>query len=623
MNFNKTLITLFLASLLSACGGNDGSGGFFGADGNTPSDPPDDPTDPVVTPVDLALGTGSGGLFVSGGMTTSIDGAELSYGGSASVTVNVVNSSNNALYTAAPVVVSFTSNCVAQGDSTIAASVSTSTGVASATYRALTCEESDTITATLSDGSRASTTIDIASQSLGSLVFVSATPSIIALQGNGSSNLPEVSELIFSLEDPTGQPIQGRTVGYTLSTTAGGISLSNTESVTEDDGTTSINVNAGRTPISVSVTAEVTSGGRTLRTTSRPIAIVGAMPDQNSFSLSVETFNPAGWDTDGVTSSLTIRAADRNNNPAPDGTQILFRASAGVIDGSCELANGVCSVDWSSQSPRPVNIGSDEMDTDCDSDFLDPRNRKVGYDSPEGDACGLVKILARTTGEESFRDVNSNGFYDVGEPILTQLAEAYLDENVNGSYDLGEFFSDFDESEDFDGNPLFVPEGGGSEGNLSLFQGVGCSSNARGVGHCNNLVEVRQTATLCMSTDLTYVYKAEPPEFIGSNSALDWGTTPKEINLDGDTIVHLQFTDAHGLTPSSGTSFTVTGKDVEVVSTDLVVPNECVVGGFLGSITLKAKDATADGNPATTGTVTLAIDQADGLGDEMVFRVRD
>jgi len=54
-----------------------------------------------------------------------------------------------------------------------------------------------------------------------------------------------------------------------------------------------------------------------------------------------------------------------------------------------------------------------------------------------------VLVLGTVIGEESFNDVNGNGFYDAGESF-SNLAEPYRDDNESGAYESGEYFLDFD-----------------------------------------------------------------------------------------------------------------------------------------------------------------------------------
>jgi hypothetical protein len=504
----------------------------------------------VISISSLALGTGSGNSFNSGVLTTTTDGVDLSYGGDAAVTVNIVDSADNGLFTAGSVTVSFTSNCVEGGLATIDSSANTSNGTATVAYSASACEGTDTITATLSDGTAATAIINIAGQVLGSLEFVSASPSTIALSGSGSSSNPEVSDITFILRDNTGAAIQGETVSYVLSTEVGGITLSSNTSVTSADGTTSVTLNAGGVNVSVSVTASVTNDeGDTIITTSNPIAIVGGLSDQNSFSVSVETFNPRALNFDGSTSGITIRAADRFNNPAPDSTQISFVTNGGSIIGACALSNGVCSVNWTGQNPRPDS--------------------------------GLARILVRTTGEESFSDSNSNGKYDVSELVLSNFGEAFLDVNADGIHTDDEFYSDFNGNEVFD------------ETGSALFQGTNCSTAAEAAGHCANLIEVRGSATLCMSSD----------EVEMSFIALSANTFRFTFD-DGD----------NNLMPASGTTIAVAVEDGSLVSRGtIVVPNACADANGNPLVLFADVTVEADENPSTpSGIIKVTVTEVDG-----------
>ena len=60
-------------------------------------------------------------------------------------------------------------------------------------------------------------------------------------------------------------------------------------------------------------------------TTSKTLVVSTGLPDQNSVSLSASVLNIEGaYDTDGKTSEITVRLADKFNNPAPDGSAAIF-----------------------------------------------------------------------------------------------------------------------------------------------------------------------------------------------------------------------------------------------------------------------------------------------------------
>ncbi|MEX2366576.1 MAG: hypothetical protein WD601_08220, partial [Pseudohongiellaceae bacterium] len=187
------------------------------------------------------------------------------------------------------------------------------------------------------------------------------------------------------------------------------------------------------------------------------MAIVTGQPDNDSFSLSASILNPGGYDFDGYTSELTIRAADAFNNPVPDGTTVIFTTEYGAVKGACDTVDGACTVTWNSQLPRGpqssqtgrvLNINElacdsnadGTADTDSTGATVDPGNPcpTALVDPSDIDFSGQIyggrtTILAYAQGEESFVDSNANGLYDAGEPFV-DLPEAFLDHNEDGVF---------------------------------------------------------------------------------------------------------------------------------------------------------------------------------------------
>ncbi len=296
----------------------------------------------------------------------------------------------------------------------------------------------------------------------GSIDFVSAIPETIVLSGTGGV---ESAEVVFTVFNLTNQPLSGQTVNFSLSTSVGGLSLFNTSGVSNEEGEVRTFVNSGNVPTSVRVTATVE--GTDISTVSDSLVISIGLPDQDSFSLSVDIFNPEAWQYDGETISLNIRAADHYNNPVPDGTAIYFTTEGGSIDPQCNTTGGGCSVTWESQNPRPSGSFSDN--------------------------AGLSTILATALGEEVFLDVNGDGQFSLVDkaqwdknPDL-DLPEAFRDDNLNGDYDVGEAFFDFNI------DALYSPANG-------LFNGTLCTDDGIIDGVCTrDLVHVRETIVISMS----------------------------------------------------------------------------------------------------------------------------
>jgi hypothetical protein len=447
-------IPVALAALaLSACGGNSTSSfATLGSSSGTTSGASSGSGSSSGTTTTLSMGNGSGSSFQTG--VIGVSSNSLSAGGTTSLSVTVVDQ-HGTLFTTAPVTVTFNSPCIAKGLAVIAASapstagttadtIVTTSGNATATYTAKGCSPSDVVTATAlvnSTGLTSSATITVASATVGSIQFVSATPSTIGLKGTG---LNETSTVIFKVVDSTGGPRPGVPVNFALSTTVGGISLSPTPATSGADGTVQTVVSSGTAHTTVTVTASIASPA--ISTQSGILAVTTGLPASKSFSIAttgcpnVEAFN-----IDGIVVPVVVRLSDRYQNPAPDGTAVAFTTDGGQIGGNCVTGSGTgsCSVNWTSSNPRPSPT-----------------------DNPPSLRPGRTTVLATAIGEESFTDANGNGFYDHGE-AFDNIGEPYRDDNESNAYELGEYFLDFDQNQ-----MRTAPDG--------VFKGITCTGNTPG-----------------------------------------------------------------------------------------------------------------------------------------------
>ncbi|MGD8846473.1 MAG: hypothetical protein PVI54_13220, partial [Desulfobacteraceae bacterium] len=91
-------------------------------------------------------------------------------------------------------------------------------------------DESDGSTESTDDGS------DGSDGSAFGIDFVSATPEMIALKNTGGPARSETAILVFKVVDDGGDPLAGQTVNFELSTTIGGLSLSNASDISDAAG---------------------------------------------------------------------------------------------------------------------------------------------------------------------------------------------------------------------------------------------------------------------------------------------------------------------------------------------------------------------------------------------------
>ena len=156
------------------------------------------------------------------------------------------------------------------------------------------------------------------------------------------------------------------------------------------------------------------------------------IPDQNSLTLAFEKLAVEAINLVGVTNNVTAYVADRHNNPVPDDTAIKFLTNGGKIQPQCLTVGGECTVIWNDQDPTPASL--------------------------------KAIVIAYTTGEESFTDLNDNDLYDAGEPF-TDISEPFFDLNEDMVRDdTAEEFIDADSDNVFD-----KPDG--------LFTGTPCTGD--------------------------------------------------------------------------------------------------------------------------------------------------
>jgi Bacterial Ig-like domain (group 1) len=475
----------------------------------------------------VQMGNGTGPTFQAG--IIAISSPMLSAGGSTSLSISLVQS-DGTLYSGSASI-GFNSPCVANGTAEIRqngvplTSVTTTTGIATVTYAAMGCSGDDIITASTTinaQGLSAVGTVTVAAATVGSIEFISATPTNIALQGTGDVGRPESSTVVFRVKDASNGAVQGATVSFSLNTSVGGLNLTTTSAVSDNLGNVQTIVNAGTVATSVKVTATVTSVAQPIATQSSQLTVTTGIPTDESFSLAVGHFNIEGWDFDGTTTPVTARLGDRFQNPVPDGTAVTFTAEGGNVGSQCTTATtptegGVCSVTFRSSNPRPSN--------------------------------GRISLLAKAIGEESFVDNNGNGAFDPGESF-TDIAEPFRDDDENASYDIGEDFFDFNNDQ------ARTPAD-------SLFNGVLCNDPARcggpstrstGIGEQSLIILSGSTATIDETTGAPLA-----PLTLGTNSAVALTFHVRDARgnvMPFDTTVALTASGA-GLSVVQPTSFTV------------------------------------------------------------------
>ena len=249
--------------------------------------------------------------------------------------------------------------------------------------------------------------------------FVSASPEKI--YQSGSTGLT-TSVVRFKVIDSLGSPVPSVAVSGALTNVDGGISFCGSPYLslpTDSKGEVAFSVCSGTLPATVQVKASLDSAPTSIYTLSNLLTIQTGLPTQRFFDISATSLNfyAGGLFTskfNGNEVEVTVYAADRQGNPIPAGTSIIFVAEGGQLitsgASSCKVGNnGRCSVKLVGQDYRP--LGSSVAGAD-------PRP-------------GRVTVLAYTDGEESFVDANNNNRFDAGE-LFEDMGLHFIDKDEDG-----------------------------------------------------------------------------------------------------------------------------------------------------------------------------------------------
>jgi hypothetical protein len=470
-----------------------------------------------------SVSMGSGEPFAEGVAKISL--AQISAGGTTAITVNIIDDQKN-LFTES-VDVKFSSGCTSLATPTaeLSSPINTSNGIATSIYLAKGCVGNDPINITANAGGinlSASTVVNVLPADIGSIEFISTVPEIIGILGTGAVGGSESSVVKFRVLDTNNNPVNNKLVNFSLNTTLGGVQLIPSSATTNSEGIVQTVVNSGTVATTVRVTASINDSDPLISSQSSLLVVSTGIPDQDSFSLSADIFNPEGWNVDGTEVVVTARLADAFNNPVPDGTAVNFTTEGGRIEPSCVTDNGTCSVKWVSQNARPeghvlahnngdkytlVRTGADVT---YPSEVLNSLGQKYG---------GRATILATAIGEESFPDLNGNGRFDFTEMSgflgtnvsgkLYDLKEAFVDHNEDGYYNPSEgndvnSSGELETPIDFNADNLFTPKDGKYNGVLcSIPEHAGCSSVQKSINVRGSLALVMSGSEAFSTTNST------------------------------------------------------------------------------------------------------------------------
>ena len=553
---------------------------------------------------------------VSVDLSSGIDSSDILSAGSTTVITAKIVDSNNNLFTT-PLEVQFTSACAQESTprATIDSVVSSIGGIASTTYKADGCNGVDTITATVVTGGNVATqtiNINVAAAQTGSIALMGSTNQVLAIKGAGGQTLTENSELTFKLLDINGNPVGQKQIDFALSQNPGGALLGSVFQFTNNEGLVTVNVRSGRAAgvLSVIASHQVVSTDNSqnsvISIVSNDITITTGVPDQDSFTLAVQSFNTESLNEAGVTTDLTVFAADHFNNFVPDNTAIYIASeggAVGTIDGQqfsplllCRTIDGVCSAQWRSQNPIPYHysIYQNSVVEKCDRHFgkaapcslgiresqLDASGNLITYLDSSGNPIALsdapalapidyplggrVSLLAYSVGEESFNDVSANGEFNQNEfdSTLQDLPEAFIDFNENGVFD-GNSSAPINPIDSNGGeNEWYIERSGALDNGQydlgdGIYNGLLCSDEALTANACTReTINVRARSELVMSGSTPYIRAVTSL----NDCTLNSGISLEASDMAGMCDINL--IDISNSTPYSAISVTIFFSDI-------------------------------------------------------------
>ena len=431
----------------------------------------------------------------------------LAAGATTVISVNIYDTNGDLFVT--PLDVEFTSGCV-ESDLAVMDDTATSiSGIATATYRSNGCNTSqgDTVTATVLTGGTpkvVTVNVPVSAAAVSSIEFVEASENVLALKGTGGVSRKEISQLTFKLTDEIGNTAKQKRLDFRLSSTNGGISLSEvTDSTgyshasvsTDSEGLARIQVNSGFVPQAVRVQAcyipdelipadqndnvtcwkelydecllddaerdanvscptgelSLVSLDEQVITVSDLVSISSGLPDGNSFTAAPTNFNIEALNYTGDIEDVNVYLADHFNNPVPDGTSVYLTTEGGAIgtiDGTefnaqleCNTVDGQCVAQWRSQNPKPFT----DAKWGNTINSINPKTNEINCDLYFGSAAPCMAGILNAA-------FNENGVPLGGRATVLVTAkgqESFIDINGNGRFDTNEYYSGYDLTEAF------------------------------------------------------------------------------------------------------------------------------------------------------------------------------
>ena len=332
----------------------------------------------------------------------------LSSGGTTNITLVTLDANTNTVLN--DIVVNFSATCGTFANNSV---TSSNQGNITTTYKAINtdgklCEGTQTITATNSTSTVSKTiALNIAPIQASSIIYSSNDEVKLATKNSGSSASGQIQFTVYAngVAAANQQVIISRNFSPN-DFSFGTLGNQASQTLTSDStGKVTVNLYPGVLPGPVELKATLANKPE-IYALSKNVSVATGRVTQNGISVSLSK-NTLARGVDGDTATVTMRMVDRVGNTVPDGTVVSFVTEGGKITSNCATVNGICSVTFTTQNPRPVD--------------------------------DRVSVVAYVEGDKQFVDANGNNMFDIGEPLVNNLGGFYRDDNENSKHDFGEY----------------------------------------------------------------------------------------------------------------------------------------------------------------------------------------
>lgn len=452
----------------------------------------------------------------------TLSSSSLNSGGSTNITLKTKDSSSNIEQN--DITVNFDASCGSFDNDSV---VSSNQGDVTATYTAVDengnlCAGAQTITATPANNpaNKQTRTVNIAGVEASSIFYTTTEKVQLGASNSGSSTSGQIEFTVHA----NGRPAANQQVEISKIFAPSDFSfviLNNQMSQTvtsNSQGQVVVNLYPGALPGPVEVKATLKSNP-SIFALSKDVSVATGRATQNGVSISLSK-NVLAVGADGDTATITARLVDKVSNPVPNGTVVSFVSEGGRVTPNCATQDGVCSVEFSAQNPRPVD------------------NR--------------ISVIAYVEGDKDYIDKDGDNRFSAGDILTQNIGDFFRDDNENNQYDseAGEF--------------VYRKGASGATCSPSTF------SQPNILGTCDNGL----AATL--RYQFVFGLAADTPLLVGLPSTL----TPNPANnLDTPRTIDFQMfgNSAQTVSMSSGTTISIAAEggscEAEFISDNLTVPN--------------------------------------------------